>query len=706
MARYESAVLSELSRARFADHENNYDHELGAEPAPPASLLSESLATARTRVREAWRLSGEAAQALGRALEHHLTPKRYFRRHAAAAIDRGRYLYDRLADEKSRELLVKLVAFRVLGHRKVKLPRNTPEHMPTIADMSKYMTSDPPLPIKFMDHSLAVFDTKPLGYDMRVHATTTGLAYALRQKQYEYHNGDVHCKAEAGDVVIDAGGCWGETTMYFAHEAGPTGLCVAYEFIPSNVEVIKRNLALNPHLADRIRVVQHPLWNTTGKELYFVDWGPGSRVSDDPKWRQSAQGKATTITIDETLKLLGLNRLNFIKMDIEGSELAALKGGEASIRKYRPKLAISLYHRPEDFTDIPRYIDSLNLGYKFYLEHHTLYQNETVLFAVPQPPPLDVAYTLHVQGKLAAAEARYRDIIDTDGASLDAMAARNNLLALYRGEDRPADAEGIIRDALQVTPDDAKWRFRLATALLRDGRYAEGWDAFEARKELGRARATVSGLPFPEWTGQPVKSLVVWSEDSAADVVQFSRYLPLLRARGISVTVVCPPRFATLLAPLADAVTPLTGSFAVSFHDAWVMIGSLPRFFGTTLETIPPSAMTPSAGGSGVGVSMAGLDTLPEPERARIVARGRELLAEPGAMDLDAACQGADWLAIAHTLSGLEKVVCTSTAVAHLAASLNKPTTVLLPAGETDWRWLQGRSDSPWYPSMTLARLT
>jgi hypothetical protein len=70
-------------------------------------------------------------------------------------------------------------------------------------------------------------------------------------------------------------------------------------------------------------------------------------------------------------------------MDIEGAELAALKGAEAAIRKHRPKLAISVYHRPDDFQAIPRYLESLNLGYRYYLDHHTLYQNETVLFAAP-----------------------------------------------------------------------------------------------------------------------------------------------------------------------------------------------------------------------------------------------------------------------------------------------------------------------------------
>jgi Methyltransferase FkbM domain len=70
-------------------------------------------------------------------------------------------------------------------------------------------------------------------------------------------------------------------------------------------------------------------------------------------------------------------------MDIEGAELEALRGGEATIRSYRPKLAISIYHIPEDIETIPRYLAALDLGYRFYLDHHTTYNNETALFGLP-----------------------------------------------------------------------------------------------------------------------------------------------------------------------------------------------------------------------------------------------------------------------------------------------------------------------------------
>jgi FkbM family methyltransferase len=295
----------------------------------------------------------------------------------------GDFLYDILSDQPSRELLLKLMAYRIVGHHKIKLPRNTPEYWQGIRSMLDLRTPAPNLPIKFMDTELAHYDVRPLAYDINCYASSTGLACVFVQKQYEYHRGDVHCKTEAGDVVIDAGCCWGETTLYFAHEAGPEGIVVGFEFIPSNLEVLRRNEDLNPLLKERIRLVENPIWSSSGRKLYYVDWGPGSRVTDDINKYHSWEGMVETATIDETVERLGLSRVDFIKMDVEGAELNALRGAEASIRKHRPKLAISLYHNPEDVETIPRYLAGLDLGYRFYLDHHTIYQNETVLFAVP-----------------------------------------------------------------------------------------------------------------------------------------------------------------------------------------------------------------------------------------------------------------------------------------------------------------------------------
>jgi len=74
--------------------------------------------------------------------------------------------------------------------------------------------------------------------------------------------------------------------------------------------------------------------------------------------------------------------ITFIKMDIEGAELNALKGAANIIARLRPKLAISVYHRPNHMIDIPLYLKSLIPDYKLYLRHYSIYPQETILYAI------------------------------------------------------------------------------------------------------------------------------------------------------------------------------------------------------------------------------------------------------------------------------------------------------------------------------------
>lgn len=88
-----------------------------------------------------------------------------------------------------------------------------------------------------------------------------------------------------------------------------------------------------------------------------------------------------TKSIDDLVKEEGLEKVDFIKMDIEGSELVALKGAKRTICQYKPNLAICIYHKIEDFYMIPKYIKQIVPEYKLYVKHHTDREWETVLYA-------------------------------------------------------------------------------------------------------------------------------------------------------------------------------------------------------------------------------------------------------------------------------------------------------------------------------------
>lgn len=289
-------------------------------------------------------------------------------------------VYARLADARSKSLLIKLVAYRILGFRRVKLPRNTPEYWAGIAQAATWANT---VSLQTAGgYHLKQYDLTPIGQSLKILGSAPGLACTFIQKQYAYQNEGVYCEAALGDTVIDAGACWGDTTLYFADRVGPQGKVYAAEFIPSNLHVLEQNLLHNPQVQSSVHIVKHPFWKTSHRKLYYVDWGPGSRVTDDAK-QYAYDGMCETLSIDDLVKIQNIERVDFIKMDIEGSEFDTLHGATQTIQRWRPKLAISLYHRPTDLLAIPQLIDTLAPGYRFYLDHHTIYNNETVLFAVP-----------------------------------------------------------------------------------------------------------------------------------------------------------------------------------------------------------------------------------------------------------------------------------------------------------------------------------
>jgi len=178
---------------------------------------------------------------------------------------------------------------------------------------------------------------------------------------------------------VDAKGCYGDTALYFAYKAGPSGKVASFEFLPVNVSIFRRNMELNPSLASRIQLHENPVWSSSGDELFVRGNGPGTTVGLVAKSPNAT--RVETLKIDDLVTRGDYSRIDFIKMDIEGAELEALKGSEGVLRQFKPKLAITVYHNFQDFWTIPQYLDGLGLGYRFYLRHFTIHAEETVLFA-------------------------------------------------------------------------------------------------------------------------------------------------------------------------------------------------------------------------------------------------------------------------------------------------------------------------------------
>lgn len=177
-------------------------------------------------------------------------------------------------------------------------------------------------------------------------------------------------KLNEEEVFVDAGAYDGDTIEAFlAHTKQRYKYIYAFEPDNTNYEsLLCRNYKKN------IKIFHAGLYSETKEISFSANKGGSSRIEGE------GNGNVQVLKFDD-LELPEKN-ITFIKMDIEGSELEALQGMEKSIKKYRPKLAVCIYHKFEDLWKIPLYIKSLVPQYKLYIRNYTAYMDEVVLYAV------------------------------------------------------------------------------------------------------------------------------------------------------------------------------------------------------------------------------------------------------------------------------------------------------------------------------------
>jgi Tfp pilus assembly protein PilF/ADP-heptose:LPS heptosyltransferase len=308
---------------------------------------------------------------------------------------------------------------------------------------------------------------------------------------------------------------------------------------------------------------------------------------------------------------------------------------------------------------------------------------------------------------------------------------------------RFSEAEAAYRRALAVRPGCADASWYLSILLLYLGRWPEAWPLYEARYRSEVTRGTTPpSVGYPQWRGESLqgKSLLIWPEQGFGDEIQFVRYLPVLKAQGATrITLVCRPELRPLFQSLtgADVVIAPEGARNTSAHDFWTFLLSIPLHLGTTPDSIPASlpylqapqdrieSWRPRLPETGVRVglvwkgrashhndsnrSLAGLATLAPlwgvPGLSFISlqkGQGEADAIQPPLNQpiLDLGSDIKDFADTAAIVAQLDLVISVDTAIAHLAGALGKPCWVLLPGIGTDWRWMDARVDSPWYPGV------
>ncbi len=185
-------------------------------------------------------------------------------------------------------------------------------------------------------------------------------------------------KPGAHEVFVDAG-ClnFGSSVDFAAWCKTRFDAIYAFEPDATNMQKCKETLDGTALDQSRVHLIPKGVWSEDAV-LRFAEEGTGrSKLTEDGE--QSVE----VTSIDSALQG---GPATFIKMDVEGAELEALKGAAATIQKYRPKLAVSLYHRPVDLVELPAYILGLVPDYKLYIRQHATYPVETILYCVCDGP--------------------------------------------------------------------------------------------------------------------------------------------------------------------------------------------------------------------------------------------------------------------------------------------------------------------------------
>ena len=303
-------------------------------------------------------------------------------------VDRCGAFWDALGDDESRELLLRWLAYRALGPAHVRLQLEPGPYRQAVIGLSAQAMVAPMvmrLPGMPLEWQLHHYDFNALGLPIQAIGPPLPLASTMMFSQYAYRDPSVGARPKAGDVAIDAGGCWGDTALWLAHSVGERGEVHTFEPTPGNRKLLEHNLSLNPGLAQRITVWPYPLGGVPGETVWIPDViAAGATMQNEhPNGEARAMIELPIRSVDELVAERRISRVDFIKVDVEGADLGVLEGAADTIRGQRPRLAIACYHKPDDLVKIPDFIASLGVGYKWYLQCSTMTDVDTVAFAVP-----------------------------------------------------------------------------------------------------------------------------------------------------------------------------------------------------------------------------------------------------------------------------------------------------------------------------------
>ena len=353
--------------------------------------------------------------------------------------------------------------------------------------------------------------------------------------------------------------------------------------------------------------------------------------------------------------------------------------------------------------------------------------------------------TLHALQRLEDALTSYDRALVLRPDYAEALSNRGITLV---GLQRLQEALTSYDRAVDLKPDYAEAHFNRSLALLLQGNYADGWEEYEWRWKGGAKGARLRRFDCPQWRGEDLvgKAIFLYDEQGYGDAIQFLRYVPLVALRGGRVILEVSQALLRLVERLDGAAQVFASGGTVPSVDFYCPLLSLPVAFSTTIANIPsgvPYLAADSAEvaawsrrlvdleGVRVGLVWAGSSRpgLPEADRidrrrsitlrhfAKLAdvrgvsfvslqkgqPRSQTLSPPPGLLVHDWTDELHDFGDTAALIECLDLVISVDTSVVHLAGALGKPVW-LLNCFNACWRWLLGRDDSPWYPTLRQFR--
>ena len=418
-----------------------------------------------------------------------------------------------------------------------------------------------------------------------------------------------------------------------------------------------------------------------------------------------------------------------------------------------PILKLALRYHREGNLDYAKYVYQHVLGIDpqnadaLHLLGVSVYQSEqydiainliTQAIQIDSTKPLfftNLGNAFQKQGKLEQSTQAYQKAIQIQP---DYAEAYFNLGNSLREQGKLKESTQALQKAVQIQPDYADAHFNLAMLLLLQGQFVEGWEKYEWRWDSS-LKSQKRNFKRPLWDGTSLssKSILIYAEQGFGDSIQFVRYIDLF-PDTTTIIVACQPELKSLLKRIGRIDILVTKGEDIPKFDFHAPIVSLPHIFGTVLETIPakipylyPDKNSDFAFLSNderdlkVGIAWAGSPTHINDRNRSISLNNFKCLLDIKGCEFfslqvgehhrdikrcgysriikDLGKQFTNFHHTASAILQLDLVISVDTAVAHLAGALGKPVWTLLPF-IPDWRWMLNRSDSPWYPSMTLFR--